>query len=64
MDELNNEAGATNFPISMYVPIIPYLAQVLVQYAYLIDILSIMHVVKLVSVCVMLHSVIKLALKK
>jgi hypothetical protein len=39
------------------------LAQVLVQYTYLINILSIMHVVKSGSTCVMFLSIIKLTWK-
>jgi hypothetical protein len=51
------------FPIALYMLLISHLALVLVPFAYLLDVLVCLHVVKLTSAYILLTSVIKLPQK-
>jgi hypothetical protein len=59
MSDINNGASAATFLIPIYVSILYYFALVHVPYAGLVDVLSLMHVVKSASACVTFISLIE-----
>jgi hypothetical protein len=50
MSDLNNETGVVTFPVTMYVFILSYLAPVLAPYSEMLDVLSMMSMIKFASV--------------
>ena len=66
MGDMNNGHGdgaAATFPVAMYMLSFPFLALLLTPYPDLLDVLSLICMVKYVSANVMLFSVIKLTWK-